>query len=79
MKDIVKRYKVKWFGNTRKISWNILFERVDIIFISMVATMVVVESGWGTSKLARNNNNLFGMKCMKGRCINALGKVKGYL
>lgn len=41
--------------------------------------MVVVESGWGTSKLARNNNNLFGMKCMKGRCINALGKVKGYL
>ncbi|MGQ7116429.1 glucosaminidase domain-containing protein, partial [Escherichia sp. TWPC-MK] len=27
----------------------------------MVATMAAAESGWGTSKLARNNNNLFGM------------------
>lgn len=32
----------------------------------MVATMAAAESGWGTSKLARSNNNLFGMKCMKG-------------
>ena len=37
LKDIAKRYKVKWSGN-----------------------------------------NLFGMKCMKGRCTNAPGKVKGY-
>ena len=40
--------------------------------------MAAAESGWGTSKLARNNNNLFGMKCTKGRCTNAPGKVKGY-
>ena len=71
LKDIAKRYKVKW-------SWNTLLERVDIIPTSMVATMAAAESGWGTSKLARNNNNLFGMKCMKGRCTNAPGKVKGY-
>lgn len=44
----------------------------------MVATMAAAESGWGTSKLARNNNNLFGMKCAKGRCNNAPCKVKGY-
>lgn len=55
-----------------------MLERVDIIPTSMVATMAAAESGWGTSKLARNNNNLFGMKCMKGRCTNAPGKVKGY-
>ena len=78
LKDIAKRYKVKWSGNTRKIPWNTLLERVDIIPTSMVATMAAAESGWGTSKLARNNNNLFGMKCMKGRCTNAPGKVKGY-
>jgi Bax protein len=29
----------------------------------MVVTMAAVESGWGTSKLARANTNLFGMKC----------------
>lgn len=76
--DIAKRYKVSWSGNTRRIPWNTLLERVDIIPTSMVATMAAAESGWGTSKLARSNNNLFGMKCTKGRCVNAPGKVKGY-
>ena len=78
LKDIAKRYKVSWNGNTRRVPWNSLLERVDIIPGSMVATMAAAESGWGTSKLARNNNNLFGMKCAKGRCNNAPGKVKGY-
>ena len=62
---ISKQYQGQWSGNTRKIPWNTLLERVDIIPTSMVATMAAAESGWGTSKLARNNNNLFGMKCMK--------------
>ncbi len=47
LKDIAKRYKVKWSGNTRKIPWNTLLERVDIIPTSMVATMAAAESGWG--------------------------------
>lgn len=77
MKDIAKRYKVSWSGNTRKIPWNTLLERVDIIPTSMVATMAAAESGWGTSKLARSNNNLFGMKCGKV-VVTMPGKVKGY-
>ncbi|XTZ38240.1 protein bax [Salmonella enterica] len=78
LKDIAKRYKISWNGNTRSVPWSKLLERVDIIPASMVATMAAAESGWGTSKLARNNNNLFGMKCAKGRCNNGSGKVKGY-
>lgn len=78
LKEIAQRYKVSWNGNTRRVPWNALLERVDIIPGSMVATMAAAESGWGTSKLARSNNNLFGMKCVKGRCNNAPGKVKGY-
>lgn len=78
LKDIAKRYKISWSGNTKRIPWNTLLERVDIIPTSMVATMAAAESGWGTSKLARNNNNLFGMKCAKRHCNNAPGKVKGY-
>ncbi len=77
LKDIAKRYKISWSGNTKRIPWNTLLERVDIIPGSMVATMAAAESGWGTSKLARNNNNLFGMKCGRGSC-NAPGKVRGY-
>ena len=51
---------------------NALLERVDIIPNSMVATMAAAESGWGTSGLARENNNLFGMKCGAGRCRGAM-------
>ncbi|SAH85705.1 Bax [Enterobacter hormaechei] len=47
LKDIAKRYKVKWSGNTRRVPWNTLLERVDIIPGSMVATMAAAESGWG--------------------------------
>ena len=75
LKDITSRYKVKWSGNTRRIPWNTLMDRVDIIPNSMVATMAAAESGWGTSKLARVNNNLFGMKCGGGNCS---GAMKGY-
>lgn len=78
LKKIARTYKVSWNGNTRFIPWNALLERVDIIPTSMVATMAAAESGWGTSKLARNNNNLFGMKCAQQRCNSQPGKVKGY-
>ncbi|MGL4726900.1 MAG: protein bax [Scandinavium sp.] len=78
LKGITQRYKISWSGNTRKIPWNSLLERVDIIPGSMVATMAAAESGWGTSKLARSNNNLFGMKCGRGKCPSGTGKVKGY-
>lgn len=78
LKGITKRYKIAWNGNTNRVPWNTLMEKVDIIPTKMVATMAAAESGWGTSKLARNNNNLFGMKCSKRHCNSGSGKVKGY-
>lgn len=79
LKDITKRYKIAWNGNTKRVPWNTLMEKVDIIPTNMVATMAAAESGWGTSKLARSNNNLFGMKCSARHCNSEPGKVKGYL
>ncbi|WP_064561289.1 protein bax [Buttiauxella brennerae] len=79
LKDITQRYKISWNGNTKRVPWNTLMEKVDIIPTNMVATMAAAESGWGTSKLARNNNNLFGMKCSQRHCNSEPGKVKGYL
>ncbi len=79
MKDITKRYKIAWNGNTNRMPWNQLMEKVDIIPTNMVATMAAAESGWGTSKIARSNNNLFGMKCSQKHCNSGPGKVKGYL
>ncbi|MBK4715031.1 MULTISPECIES: protein bax [Tenebrionibacter/Tenebrionicola group] len=79
LQALAKNYKVSWNGNTRQIPWKALLERVDIIPNSMVATMAAAESGWGTSKLARANTNLFGMKCSRKSCNSEPGKVKGYL
>lgn len=79
LKDISRRYKVAWKGNAQHIPWNSLLEKVDIIPTKMAATMAAAESGWGTSQLARSNNNLFGMKCTKKHCNSEPGKVKGYL
>lgn len=79
LQALAARYKVSWNGNTRQIPWTALLERVDIIPGSMVATMAAAESGWGTSKLARANTNLFGMKCAKRSCNSEPGRVKGYL
>jgi Bax protein len=78
LKGITQRYKIAWNGNTNRVPWNQLMEKVDIIPTNMVATMAAAESGWGTSKLARSNNNLFGMKCSKRHCNSDSGKVKGY-
>jgi Bax protein len=78
LKALASRYKVSWSGNTRSVPWNTLLERVDIIPSSMVVTMAAVESGWGTSKLARANTNLFGMKCSSRSCNRSAGKIGGY-
>ncbi len=44
-----------------------LLKRVAPLPLEMVAVQAVEESGWGTSRLARQNNNLFGMRASSGR------------
>ena len=39
-----------------------LRRRVDVIPASMVLAQAALESGWGTSRFAREGNNLFGMR-----------------
>ena len=45
----------------------LLLKRVAPVPLEMVAVQAVEESGWGTSRLARQNNNLFGMRTSGGR------------
>ncbi|RAV24162.1 protein bax, partial [Staphylococcus warneri] len=58
--------------------WDSLLTRVDINPTHFVATQAATESGWGTSKLAQQNNNLFGMRCGSQSCNNVPWKTKGY-
>lgn len=43
-----------------------LLRRVDIIAPSLVLAQAATESGWGTSRFAREGNNLFGMRDYSG-------------
>ncbi|HKJ91279.1 MAG TPA: glucosaminidase domain-containing protein, partial [Oceanipulchritudo sp.] len=40
-----------------------LRRRVDVIPPSLALAQAALESGWGTSRFAREGNNLFGIWC----------------
>jgi len=53
------------FDSVEKITdetLRLLAQRMDIIPPSMVLAQALVESAWGTSRFAREGNNLFGMR-----------------
>lgn len=50
-----------------------LLKRVDTLPLELVIIQAVEESGWGTSRFARQGNNLFGMRCFSQGCGLAQG------
>ena len=48
--------------NVRPGDMKTLERRVDVIPASMVVAQAALESGWGTSRFAREANNLFGIR-----------------
>jgi Bax protein len=51
---LAQRYKVK------EGDWDALLERVDEIPVSMALAQTILESGWGSSAVARKLNSVFG-------------------
>ncbi|MCI0511469.1 Bax protein [Chromohalobacter marismortui] len=49
-------------------TFEYLLSRVDTVPLEMVAIQAVEESGWGTSRYARQGNNLFGLRCFSDGC-----------
>lgn len=45
-----------------------LLKRVDSLPPSLVLAQAAAESGWGTSRLAREGNNVFGLWCFQEGC-----------
>ncbi|WP_110665918.1 glucosaminidase domain-containing protein [Salinicola halophilus] len=45
-----------------------LLARVNTVPLEMVVIQAVEESGWGTSRIARQSNNVFGMRCFSDGC-----------
>ncbi|MFC0338966.1 Bax protein [Kushneria avicenniae] len=65
--------------NEQSVKWSSLLSRVDTVPIQLVLIQAVEESGWGTSRFAREGNNLFGMRCFGNSCgLEQIGTGSGY-
>lgn len=53
-------------GETELI--DALLRRVDVVPTSLALAQAAKESGWGTSRFARDGNNLFGEWCFEAGC-----------
>ena len=62
-----ERYRVPADSTTDE-AVALLLRRVDTIPVSMVLAQAAMESAWGTSRFAREANNLFGQWCFTKGC-----------
>jgi Bax protein len=65
---IASEYDVEIGQTLDEATWTELFRRVDAIPPSLPLSQAAQESGWGTSRLARQNNNYFGERCFARGC-----------
>jgi Bax protein len=61
------RYKIN-HQSTLRSSIDDLLIRMDVVPESLVLAQAANESGWGTSRFARDANNLFGVWCFREGC-----------
>ena len=65
--NLAREYRVKPnFDNTK--TWELLQKRVDMLPPSLVLAQAINESGWGSSRFAKQGNNYFGQWCYKQGC-----------
>ena len=62
LKEIADYYKVTGDPLTDRRMRSLLLHRIDILPPSLVLAQAATESGWGTSRFAREGNNLFGQR-----------------
>ncbi|MDX1949553.1 MAG: glucosaminidase domain-containing protein [Rickettsiales bacterium] len=68
--NLAVKYKVQNFNISNKAKRDELLSKINIIPESLAIAQGALESGWGSSKLAREGFNFFGMKCNSSNCSN---------
>lgn len=62
LREMAEYYKLQNDPLTDRRARALLLHRVDILPPSLVLAQAATESGWGTSRFAREGNNLFGQR-----------------
>ena len=68
LQSLAERYRVEWYPeNLVEVAYELEL-RIDFVPVSLVVVQAAKESGWGTSRFAREGNNLFGEWCYRKGC-----------
>jgi Bax protein len=62
LQEMAEYYKLQSDPLTDRRARALLLHRIDILPPSLVLAQAATESGWGTSRFAREGNNLFGQR-----------------
>lgn len=68
LKSLAQHYAVGWNQSEQARVITKLKKRIDTVPISLALVQAAKESGWGTSRFAREGNNLFGHWCYSPGC-----------
>lgn len=68
LEQLFKKYKVENFDPEQREHWGELLTRIDKVPLSLALAQAASESGWGTSRFAREGNNYFGQWCFTKGC-----------
>ncbi len=75
--QLAARYRLKQDSDMSALV-HALLVRVDVVPASLVLAQAANESGWGTSRFARQGNNLFGVWCFSRGCgVTPLDREQG--
>ena len=68
VKKLAAEYNIEEFSPENKNHWDSLLRRVDVVPPSLALAQAANESAWGTSRFAREGNNLYGQWCYTPGC-----------
>ncbi|MFA9461174.1 glucosaminidase domain-containing protein [Thiohalorhabdus sp. Cl-TMA] len=68
IRRMAERYRVAGREKSQRTTIQDLLKRVDTIPVSLILAQAAKESAWGTSRFARQGNNLFGEWCFNPGC-----------
>ncbi len=66
--DVIEEFRIPETDIESEEFWEVALRRVDAVPDHLVLAQAANESAWGTSRFAREGNNLFGQWCFRQGC-----------